>query len=665
MNKSTKTTQAPTLKHDIYLKNVELLNKWANHYYILDDLLASDDEYDTLNNKIKKYEKQNPKQICPNSPSLKVGSGVSSKFIKASHKSKMYSQEDIFNNDELCEWIKRVKKTIHYDISFVCEPKFDGASLNLIYENGILKQAITRGDGLIGEDITKNAKTIKNIPIKISYKENIELRGEVVIKKSDFEKINKQREQNGEALFANPRNMASGSLRQLDSSITAKRNLIFKLWGIGENSLKQNNLTKTYNFINSLGFYQNDFREIAKNENDIELAHKKLNDIRSTSNILLDGMMIKINELKAQKSLGYTIKFPRFSCAYKFKAIEKTTKVLGVDIQIGRTGVLTPVAKLKSVLIDGSNVAKASLHNFDLIKNIGLKINDEVIIIKSGDIIPKVVKVLKDRRNGSEIKIIPPTSCPVCKSDLLIEEKLIKCQNLQCRSRINGSIEYFVSKKCMNIDGFGSSIVKLLLDEGKIKNILDIYSLKQENLKGLESFKDKKIQNLLNAIETSKKVELNKFINSLGIEHIGEVGANELANKFGLKAFDTTKEELINIDGFGEQMVFSFYTFCELNKILIKDIIAILDIQEPIKQDIKDNIFRDKTIVLTGTMSVNRDEIKKALINLGAKITSTISKKTNFLVYGDNAGSKLEKAQKLEVKTINQNEYNKIIKDIC
>ncbi len=651
-------------KHNLYLQKVELLNKYANHYYILDDLLASDDEYDRLNNEIKQYEKEHPNLISPNSPNLRVGSGISDKFQKAKHKSKMYSQEDIFDKNELEEWIKRVKKTIHYDISYICEPKFDGASLNLIYENGLLKQAITRGDGLVGEDITTNAKTIKNIPIKIDYKDPIEIRGEVVIKKSDFQKINEQRAKNNESLFANPRNMASGSLRQLDSSITAKRNLIFKLWGVGENSLELQTADEVYNFLNSLGFYQKDFRRIVKSVDKILQAREELIELRDRSDILLDGMMIKINELNACKSLGYTVKFPRFSCAYKFEAVEKTTKIIGVDLQIGRTGVITPVARLENVLIDGSNVSKASLHNFDLIKKMNIKINDWVIVIKSGDIIPKVIKVLKDRREGKEIDIVPPITCPICESKLLIEDKLIKCMNLQCDGRRQGAIEYFVSKKCMNIDGFGSSIVKLLLQKQKINNILDIYSLQKSDLEGLESFKEKKINNLINAIEESKNVNLDKFINSLGIEHIGEVGARDLADKFGLDVFNASKDELSQIDGFGEQMVESFYEYSIANKEFLKKIISILNIKEPTKIQIKDNIFKDKIVVLTGTMNQNRDDIKKTLANMGAKVTSSVSKKTDFLVYGQNAGSKLEKAKKLGIELVDQEKYNQIINNL-
>jgi len=463
-----------------YKTNVNKLKQWAKAYYVDDDPIASDEEYDKLNKKILAYEIANPEHIDKTSPTQRVGGVVLDKFTKASHLSKMWSQEDIFNIQELEDWIKRIKKTI--DISktnFLCEPKFDGASLNLIYENGYLQQAISRGDGSIGEDITNNAKTIHSIPLKIGL---IEIRGEVVIKKDDFDTINEQRIKQNEQPFANPRNAAAGSLRQLDSKITAKRKLFFNVWGVGYNDLKFQTNSEMMNFIYSLGFSKPPIFTVCNAIKDIQKIYNEIIKQRDTISMGLDGMVIKVDNIAFCQDLGYTVKYPKWSCAYKFPAVEKTTKVKDVILQVGRTGVVTPVAILEPILIDGSTVEKATLHNFDEIARLDLKINDEVIIIKSGDIIPKITKVLKDRRKDNCIAINRPKECPVCHKELLDEETLIKCQNMDCSSRVVNSIIHFASKNCMNIDGLGNKIVELLVKKEIIKDILDLYSISFNDL---------------------------------------------------------------------------------------------------------------------------------------------------------------------------------------
>ncbi|MGJ0364408.1 NAD-dependent DNA ligase LigA [Aliarcobacter cryaerophilus] len=643
-----------------YEKNIEKLISWAKAYYVDDEPIASDEEYDKLARECLEFENKNPNLINPNSPNRRVGGAILKGFKKANHLSRMWSQEDVFNDKELEDWIKRASK-VGDNLEFFCQPKFDGASLNLIYENGILKQAITRGDGEIGEDVTQNAMTIQSIPLEIAEKSLIEIRGEVVIKKSDFEAINIERLKNSESTFANPRNAAAGSLRQLDSSITSKRKLFFNAWGVGQNSLNFEKTSQMMDYIFSLGFVKTPMQTLVKNIDDIKKLYENMIKKRDTFPMLLDGMVIKIDDITTQQDLGFTQKFPRWSCAYKFPAVEKTTKLKDIILQVGRTGVVTPVAIVEPVLIEGANIERATLHNFDEIQRLDLKIGDEIIIIRSGDVIPKITKVLKDRRDGNEKEILKPTICPDCSSELLIEDIMIKCQNLDCPSRVVNSIIYFASKNCLNIDGLGDKIVELLVNEKKIFDILDLYSLKYEDLENLEGFKEKKINNLLNAIENSKNSELYRVLTALGIEHIGEVASKSICSKFGLDLVDVSFEDLISIDGIGEQMANSFLEFFRVNRQFVLKLFDILKPKVTIKEEAKDNPFKNKTVVITGTMSKSRDEIKLFLEDLGAKVSSSVSKKTDFLIYGEDAGSKYDKAIELGIEILTEDEmYSKI-----
>lgn len=643
-----------------YSINIEKLISWAKAYYVDDEPIASDEEYDKLARECLEFENKNPNLINSNSPNRRVGGAILKGFKKANHLSRMWSQEDVFNDKELEDWIKRASK-VGDNLEFFCQPKFDGASLNLIYENGILKQAITRGDGEIGEDVTQNAMTIQSIPLEIAEKSLIEIRGEVVIKKSDFEAINIERLKNSESTFANPRNAAAGSLRQLDSSITSKRKLFFNAWGVGQNSLNFEKTSQMMDYIFSLGFVKTPMQTLVKNIDDIKKLYENMIKKRDTFPMLLDGMVIKIDDITTQQDLGFTQKFPRWSCAYKFPAVEKTTKLKDIILQVGRTGVVTPVAIVEPVLIEGANVERATLHNFDEIQRLDLKIGDEIIIIRSGDVIPKITKVLKDRRDGNEKEILKPTICPDCSSELLIEDIMIKCQNLDCPSRVVNSIIYFASKNCLNIDGLGDKIVELLVNEKKIFDILDLYSLKYEDLENLEGFKEKKINNLLNAIENSKNSELYRVLTALGIEHIGEVASKSICSKFGLDLVDVSFEDLISIDGIGEQMANSFLEFFRVNRQFVLKLFDILKPKVIIKEEAKDNPFKNKTVVITGTMSKSRDEIKLFLEDLGAKVSSSVSKKTDFLIYGEDAGSKYDKAIELGIEILTEDEmYSKI-----
>lgn len=643
-----------------YENAIITLNEWAYAYYVEDEPKASDEEYDRLYRKIEEYEKLNPQNIAPNSPTKRIGGVVKDGFSKATHIKQMWSMEDVFSDDELLSWIQRAKKKVN-DFSFYCEPKFDGASLNLIYENGELKQAITRGNGLIGEDVTENVKTIRSIPLSIDYDKLIEIRGEVVIKKDDFDMMNEERLKNAEEPFANPRNAAAGSLRQLDTSVTASRKLFFYTWGVGENSLEFKKLSQKMEFVYDLGFLTPPKRVKCTSVEEIKKLYDELIHSRDEISMMMDGMVVKIDEVSLEEILGYTVKFPRWMVAYKFPAIEKVTKIEDVLFQVGRTGSVTPVAKVQAVDIEGVKVERATLHNFDEVQRKDIKINDSVIIIRSGDVIPKIIKVLTNRRNGDEKEIVKPTNCPICGSELLDEGAFIKCQNLSCSARVINSFAYFASKKCMNIDGLGERIVVQLYNEGKIKQLEDLYALRYEDLDGLEGFKDKKIHNLLSSINESKKKPLFRFIAGLGIEHIGEVASKKIAQSFGLEFLHMSKDEYEKLDGFGIEMAKSMDEFLHVNK---EKLIRLLDIIKPQVEQMRvdaNSIFFGKTIVLTGSMPQSRDEIKEGLEKLGAKVSGSVSKKTDFVIFGEKAGSKLKKADELGVGTLSYEDYLKEI----
>ncbi len=641
---------------ETYQKTVEELNLYSHHYYVLDDPITTDEVYDKLYHEVVAFEEENPNEVLKNSPTLRVGDVIRDGFSKASHLSRMWSLEDIFDSTGLEKWLTKTYK-LDSSISFYCEPKFDGASLNLIYEGGILVQGITRGDGSIGELITENVKTIRSIPLTITHKQRIEIRGEVVIFKEEFEKINETRLKNDEAVFANPRNAAAGSLRQLDSSVTAARNLVFLPYGVGENTLEYKLLSDTMDYIYALGFRKPPERAICEGIDEIDSIYKQMVQDRDSYSMMLDGMVIKVNEMTAQIDMGYTVKVPRFSVAYKFPAIEKITTVKEIILQVGRTGAVTPVAIVEPTDIEGVVVERATLHNFDEIDRKDIRLGDKVIILRSGDVIPKIVKVLTHERDGSEIAVIRPTECPRCSSELLDEGVLLKCQNLSCEARVVNSIMYFASKPCLNIDGLGIKIVEALFNSGLVKNVLDLFDLTLDKLLALEGFKEKKSQNLLNSLENAKGSEYWRFVNALGIEHIGEVASKTLSDSFGFEFVRATKEQIIVCDGIGEEMAESLLEFVRVNAETIARLQVILQPLEPVqREEAKDNPFKAKVVVLTGSMSQSRGVIKEMLESLGAKVSGSVSKKTDFLIYGEDAGSKYDKAENLGVKTLTEDE---------
>lgn len=636
----------------LYKQKIIKINEMSYHYYVLDEPIASDEEYDLLYQDIVKFEKNNPILIDQSSPTQRVGDSIVDRFVKSTHIEKMWSLEDVFNEQELEEWLVRIYKNSN-NIKFMCDAKFDGASLNLIYENGVLISASTRGDGNIGEQIIHNAKTIPSIPLTIPYKEKIEIRGEVVINKKDFEILNKERINKGENIFANPRNAASGSIRQLDSSITKQRKLKFIPWGFGYCNIESKSFFNRLNIIKSFGFIDTNLSSLCDNIDDIQKAYNKIISLRHTYPIMLDGMVIRIDDIQTQNEFGYTAKNPRFAVAYKFPAIEKQTKILDVTYQVGRTGVITPVAKLEPIIIEGVIVSRATLHNFDEIKKKNIKINDMVFVIRSGDVIPKIIKSIKELRNCDAKDIIPPTYCPICNSKLLIEDILIKCQNLQCEARIKNSIIHFCSKKAMDIQGMGKKVVEFLFNEKIIYNINDIFKIKYDDLKGKEGWQDKKINNLLNAINNTKNSPLWRFINALGIEHIGEGASKKIAEVFNNDIFNINYDDLINLEGFGEEMAKSFIDFMQINKNSINELFNIIS-PNIITSNNKNNNLDGQVIVLTGTMEQSRDNIVKMLENMGAKVVPNISKKVTMLIYGKNPGNKIEMAKKIGIKIIDE-----------
>lgn len=646
-----------------YIKQIKLLNKMIHYYYIRDEPIASDEEYDLLYKEVLDFENANPDKILDNSPTRRLAKlpSKSSKFDKLQkieHIERMWSLDDVFNKKELQTWINRIYKNISTDVVFMCDAKFDGASLNLLYENGELVSAATRGDGSIGEQVLHNARVVSSIPLQIPYKNRIEIRGEVIIEKEDFEAINKKRLENNENIFANPRNAASGSLRQLDSKITKDRKLRFIPWGFGYCEINEDSFIKRLEMIKEFGFIDSGLNVIAKNIDEVESFYQKLVSLRLSYPIMLDGMVLRLDSVALQNTLGYTIKTPRFAVAYKFPALEKVTKILSITYQVGRSGVVTPVAELESVNIEGANISRATLHNFDEIDKKDIRINDYVLIIRSGDVIPKIIKPLVERRNGDEIKISKPLRCPVCNSELLIEDILIKCQNLSCKARVIESIIHFCSKKAMDIVGMGDKIVKFLFDNGLIKNVLDIYSLKYEDLEGRDGWKEKKINNLLDSITRSKNIALWRLLNALGIEHIGEGSSKKLSKIFGNKIFSISFEELIALDGIGEEMAKSIVLFMQTNNELITRLLQILTLVDEQKAE---SSISNEVICLTGTMSESRNIIASKLESFGASVVSSLSKKTTMLVYGENAGSKLIKAKELGIKILSEKELNDMI----
>lgn len=648
-----------------YVAAAKRLREWANAYYNLDTPLTTDDEYDKLYKLVQEYESSlDVNLIDKNSPTRVVSTFKKSAFRKLKHEFKMYSLDNLFNVEQAITYLNKLPDYALIDI----EPKLDGLSLSLTYNHGRLTKAITRGDGSIGDDVTLNAKEIDSIPNTISYQGYLVVEGEVAMHKSVFIALNKIREENKQQLFVNPRNAAAGSLKQLNPLTTKERMLTFYPWNV--QGLKVEDLKDSHEahmeFILQFGFVKVPYRHImtvAKTKELINEIYEKETLSRNDHDVCLDGLVIKIDDFKLREQIGYLTKYSEWARAFKMPPIEKITTVLDVVMQTGRTGAITPVAILDPVYIDGSTVGRVTLHNFDEIKRLNLKLGDKVILIKSGDIIPKLIRVVESDPDNKDIKI--PTHCEYCNSELYVDTVIIKCQNLNCSARIKNSLSYFASKSCANITGLGSSIVSELVDLNLISRISDIYKLNRTDLERIDGFGDKKINNLLEAIEASKKIRIDKFIASLGIELVGEINSKNIARMYGndmvMYGFeDLTKELLLSVDGVGYLVADSFINFVNNNTEELDILFKTMNIAS-MQLVTTDSIFRNKNIVLTGTMSKNRDEIKEKLENLGAKISSSVSKTTDYLIYGEGQSSKHDKAIELNIKTIAENQLGDYI----
>jgi DNA ligase (NAD+) len=644
-----------------YEEKVNLLNKWAYHYYTLDNPIATDEEYDKLYFEVVDYEKNNPDKILSVSPTQRVGDIVLDGFKKAKHLEKMYSLDDVFNEDEFKEWFAKLPK----NTEIYAEPKYDGLSLNLLYENGALVKGITRGDGEVGEDITNNLPYVKGIPLTIPYKGKIEIRGEVVIMNNDFDLINQERLEAGDKKFSNPRNAASGSLRNFDSKKVKIARLHFTPYGVGFNNLGLDSQTGLYQFIIEQGFTNWGTNEIETFSfvEDFLKKFNKMKDSRDSYPMGLDGVVIKVNSIALQKELGFTSKYPKWAIAFKFPAIEKVTRVEKVIYQVGKTRAITPVAIVEPVNIDGVIVERATLHNFDEIRKNDLRIGDQVIIIRSGDVIPKITKVLSDRRTGEEIIIEEPQVCPSCSAPVErvtlfdTEEKgsVIRCSNENCKEALKARIAYAVSKKALDIQGLGEATINELVEKGMVKKLADLFLLSVEDFLSLDGFKKRKAEKTFTALQNCKPT-LDRFLNALDIYLIGERASKKIVAELQDKIFDTNLEELRAIEDIGDAMAESFISFMRSNREEVEELKSILNPIIPENKQVK-NGLTGKTFVVTGTLSKSRNEFVSMIEESGGKVSSSVSKKTDYLLAGENAGSKLEKAEKLGISILTEDKF--------
>lgn len=656
----------------------ENILKYNQYYYTNNESLISDVEYDNLIKELKELEEQYPQFKSVESPTEKVGATNlrESKFQKITHKKPMLSLSNTYNEGEISDFIERVRKLIPEDkeLKYALELKLDGLSISVQYEKGKLVRGVTRGDGAIGEDVTENIMEITTIPHELPEPLDLEVRGEIVLPLSNFLKLNERRMEAGEEVFANPRNAASGTLRQIDSSIIKERGLdsyFYFLVDAEKYGVKTH--SESIKFLEKLGFKTTGVCEVLESASKLKKRIDYWEKAKENLDYETDGMVIKVDELELWNILGNTTKSPRWAIAYKFPAKQVTTTMLGVTWQVGRTGKVTPVAELEEVLLSGSKVKRASLHNFHEIERKDIRIGDKVFIEKAAEIIPQVVKSIKEFRDGSEIQIVEPTECPVCQSPVAREEGQvdIKCTNPNCPGKIKGRIEYFVSRDAMNISGFGSKMVEKMLELGFIKNAGDIYNLKshEEELVKIEKMGKRSVEKLLESIEESKKRDYSKVLYALGIPFIGKYSGKLLANASGNidKLMNMSIEELMEIDGVGDKGAKAVYDFFRDSENL--QLIEVLrgyglqfaqEVKE--EQSSEERIFEGKTFLFTGTLkNFKREEIKEEIEKLGGKNLSAVSKNLDYLIIGEKAGSKLKKAQELgTVKILTEDEFLEI-----
>lgn len=639
------------------------INRHNYLYYVEENPSLSDFEYDELFRELKKLEAENPNLVAPDSPTQRVGS-ISTKFEQRKHKYRLYSLDNSNNYEELTKWYERVLKEVGEGVELVCELKIDGLAIALTYENGIFTTGVTRGDGVTGEDITNNLKTIKAIPLKINDSLNVEVRGEIYMPKTSFEKLNQDNLQNEEKIFANPRNAASGSLRQLDSSITAKRDLsMFCYTAILEGGSEIKTHYDSILELKRLGFKVNPNIRIVKNIQDAIKYCEEWQYKRFELNYATDGVVIKVNNLALQEELGFTARAPKWATAFKFPPEEVNTKLKDIEINVGKTGAVTPVAILEPVQLAGSTVSRASLHNFDEIKRLDIRIGDTVLIKKAAEIIPKVIKVSEHNQDSRDFVV--PMECPVCNTLLEMREGEVNlyCPNsLGCPAQIKAKIEYWVSKEAMDIDFVGPSLIEQLFAKNMIKSAADLYALSQQDFMQLDLIQDKSAFNIFNSIQKSKKRSLSRFLTALSIRHVGKETAQILAEHFSTleNVQNASVDELSKVDSIGVKIAKSIYEFFhDENSLNFLEKLKQVGV-EPSEENIiaKSDEFKGKTFVLTGTLqSMKREEAGEKIKQMGGKTSSSVSKNTSFVVAGESAGSKLVKAQNLGVIILSEQEF--------
>ena len=643
------------------------INRANYEYYIMDNPSISDFEYDELFTKLKKIEEENPSLITPDSPTQRVG-GISEKFHEYKHKYRLYSLDNTYNEEELIKWYERVTKECGEQQELVCELKIDGLAMALSYENGIFTRGVTRGDGIVGEDITNNLKTVRAIPLKLFEPVNIDVRGEVYMPKNSFEKLNEENLKNGEKLFANPRNAASGSIRQLDSTITAKRDLSFFTYTViieGESKIKTH--WDALQYIKKLGFKVNPNIQLVKDIKGAIEYCKEWENKRFELGYATDGVVIKVNNLSCQQEMGYTARAPKWATAFKFPPEEITTTLKSIEWGVGKTGAVTPVAILAPVLLAGSTVSRASLHNLDEIRRLDVRIGDKVLIKKAAEIIPKVIKVVDDDTHVKRPIYEMDMHCPDCKSPLEIREGEVNlyCSNPNCPSVVLAKLEYWASKEAMDIDFVGPSLIEQLYNRKMVLNPADFYKLTRQDLMQLDLIKEKSAENIFTSIENSKTRPLSRFITALSIRHVGKETADILVNELSTleNIRSASKEELALIEGIGEKIANTIWEFFQKDdNIRLVDELLSLGVKPQEGGQKISNILEGKTFVLTGALStMTRDEAGEKIKQLGGKVSSSVSKKTSFVIAGENAGSKLEKAQSLGVIILTEQEFLNMI----
>ncbi|MCQ2739192.1 MAG: NAD-dependent DNA ligase LigA [bacterium] len=645
------------------------LNKHSYNYYVLDNPTISDFEYDKLFSRLKELETIYPEFITPDSPTQRVG-GISTGFKEYKHKYRLYSLDNTYNADELRKWYERIIKEVLGKVELVCELKIDGLAIALAYKNGLFTTGVTRGDGITGEDITQNLKTIKAIPLRLFKNADLEVRGEIYMPKTSFEKLNEENLLHGEKVFANPRNAAAGSIRQLDSSVTAKRDLsMFTYTAIIENAdFKPKTHWESIQYVKELGFKTNpNIRLVDDIDGAIQFC-KDWETKRFELDYATDGVVIKVNRLDYQNELGFTSRAPKWATAFKFPPEEITTDLLDIELGIGKTGAITPVAVLTPVNLAGSVVSRASLHNFDEIKRLDVRIGDRVLIKKAAEIIPKVVKVSETDKHADLPVYVPPEVCPECGSKLQTKEGEVNlyCLNSQCSSVLKSKLEYWVSKEAMDIDFIGPSVISQLFELNLVRTPLDFYKLTYEDFLKLDLVKDKSATNMYTSVQKSKNNPLARFITALSVRMVGKETADILVNEFGTldNLINAEISELAKVDGIGEKIAQSVFEFFhDVNNIkMINEFKAMgFDFSQNNFSDKTDELS-GKTFVLTGTLeTMTRDEASYKIKMKGGKTSSSVSKKTSYVIAGANPGSKLDKAEDLGVIILSEEDFLKLI----